>query len=128
MPTQSLGRAGEEAVAQYLIERGCFVIQKNYRPAGRHEELDLIACDGRYLLFVEVKTRKQGTASAFCVQLAVTPAKQKRILLGAQKFLLDHSSYACYQPRFDVACVTMLDNRVVQLDYYPNAFEAMGME
>ncbi len=128
MPAQFLGRAGEEAAAQYLIEHGCFLIQKNYRPAGRHEELDLIACDGRYLLFVEVKTRKQGTASAFCAQMAVTPAKQKRILLGAQKFLLDHSSYACYQPRFDVACVAMLNGEVVQLDYYPNAFGAMGME
>ena len=54
--------------------------------------------------------------------LAVTPQKQRRLLRCAQQFLLDHSSYACYQPRFDVACVTVQKGRVQGIDYYPNAF------
>ena len=52
----------------------------------------------------------------------MTPQKQQRLLRCAQQFLLDHSSYACYQPRFDVACVTMQKGRVQGIDYYPNAF------
>ena len=65
MPSQagagSSGRQGEQAVAEYLRQNGCFVIQCNYRAGrGLHDEIDIIACDGRYLIFTEVKTRSPG--------------------------------------------------------------------
>lgn len=125
MPSQagadSSGRQGEQAVAEYLRQNGCFVIQCNYRAGrGLHDEIDIIACDGQYLIFAEVKTRSAGAMMPGV--LAVTPQKQQRLLRCAQQFLLDHSSYACYQPRFDVACVTVQKGRVQGIDYYPNAF------
>ena len=115
MPSQagagSSGRQGEQAVAEYLRQNGCFVIQCNYRAGrGLHDEIDI----------TEVKTRSPGAMLPGV--LAVTPQKQQRLLRCAQQFLLDHSSYACYQPRFDVACVTMQKGRVQGIDYYPNAF------
>ena len=97
------------------------MVQCNYHAAGgHHEEIDIIACDGRYLIFTEGKTRSPGAMLPGV--LAVTPQKQQRLLRCAQQFLLDHSSYACYQPRFDVACVTFRGRQVVGLEYYPNAF------
>ena len=49
MPSQagagSSGRQGEQAVAEYLRQNGCFVIQSNYRAGrGLHDEIDIIAC------------------------------------------------------------------------------------
>ena len=55
-------------------------------------------------------------------QLALTPQKRRRVLLCAQRFLMNHTSFTCYQPRFDVACVTFRGRQVVELEYYPNAF------
>ena len=69
------GRAGEEQAARFLTARGWRILEKNYAaPCG---EIDLIALDGKTLVFVEVKARAY---SAFGGPLAaVTPAKQRRI-------------------------------------------------
>ena len=50
-----LGRWGERLVAEDLRARGWRVTAANYRC--RFGEVDLIAEDGRYLVFVEVKLR-----------------------------------------------------------------------
>lgn len=64
-------------MAEYLRQNGCFVIQSNYRAGrGLHDEIDIIACDGRYLIFTEVKTRSAGAMLPGI--LAVTPQKQRR--------------------------------------------------
>ena len=105
MEKMTIGKLGEIAVREYLVQQGCFVVQCNYHAAGgHHEEIDIIACDGKHLIFTEVKSRKEGAMVA--AQLALTPQKRRRVLLCAQRFLMNHTSFACYQPRFDVACVT----------------------
>ena len=117
----STGKLGEDAVAKYLVKQGYFVVTRNYHATqGHHEEIDIIACNGRYLAFVEVKTRKKGTALP--APFSVNEKKQRRLFDCAQLFLLAHTSYSCYQPRFDVACVTVQDGAVDQIDYYQNAF------
>ena len=84
----SSGRQGEQAVAEYLRQNGCFVIQCNYRAGrGLHDEIDIIACDGRYLIFTEVKTRSAGdaaeaaAAAALCTAVFARP--QQLCLLSA---------------------------------------------
>ena len=117
----SIGKLGEEAAVKYLASQGYFVVARNYHATrGHHEEIDIIACNGRYLVFVEVKTRKKGAAVA--APFAVDGKKRRRMFDCAQLFLLSHTSYTCYQPRFDVACVTVEDGAVTEVDYYPNAF------
>ena len=118
---QTIGRLGEEAVCQHLIDKGCFIVEKNYHAgAGFHEEIDIIACDGKNILFVEVKTRKKD--AMIPAVFAVTPQKQKRVFLCAQQFLAFRTSYNCYQPRFDVACVCVENRKVTGIEYYENAF------
>ena len=80
MEKMTIGKLGEIAVREYLVQQGCFVVQCNYHAAGgHHEEIDIIACDGKHLIFTEVKSRKEGAMVA--AQLALTPQKRRRVLL-----------------------------------------------
>ena len=54
-PRRRLGARGEELAVRHLEARGFEVVERNFRT--RYGELDVIARDGRYLVFCEVKTR-----------------------------------------------------------------------
>ncbi len=49
------GAAYEEQAARFLLEQGYQILERNYRC--RQGEIDVIARDGSYLVFVEVKYR-----------------------------------------------------------------------
>ena len=54
-----LGQYGENLAAEFLIRRGCRIIDQNF--ATPYGELDLIATNGDEILFIEVKTRTNVT-------------------------------------------------------------------
>ena len=96
MESQSLGAWGEEAAVGFLRRRAYTVLERNFRC--RHGEIDIIAKKGRYIVFAEVKLRKNaehGAAMEF-----VTAAKQRRIITTARLWLSTHDCEL--QPRFDV--------------------------
>ena len=91
-----LGRWGEALAAQWLRERGCRILAAGWRC--RQGEIDLIAREGNFLCFVEVKLRKSGSfarAGAF-----VDSRKQEKLRLAAQLYLAENPTQL--QPRFDV--------------------------
>ena len=91
-----LGRLGEALAAQWLRERGCRILAAGWRC--RQGEIDLIAREGNFLCFVEVKLRKSGSfarAGAF-----VDSRKQEKLRLAAQLYLAENPTQL--QPRFDV--------------------------
>jgi putative endonuclease len=96
----SLGRWGEEEAARFLQRLGLKIVERNLRtPVG---EIDIIARQGKTLVFVEVKTRR---SDAFGTpQEAVGPTKQRQIIRAAQWFLGDGKGRGL-QPRFDVVAV-----------------------
>lgn len=55
MSTRAFGNQGEDLACDYLRKIGYQIIQRNYLIRGG--EVDIIAKDGEYLVFVEVKTR-----------------------------------------------------------------------
>jgi putative endonuclease len=114
-----LGNRGERAAARYLRRRGMRIIARGYRtPRG---EIDLVARDGATLVFVEVKSRRQGTPAE-----AVTPEKQRRLTVAALHFLKRHNllDKPC---RFDVVAIVWPDDRLSPtIEHIPNAFEAVG--
>lgn len=112
------GRLGEDYTAQWLISRGYRITAKNFH--SRYGEIDIIAEDEKYIVFVEVKTRCSG--GLVTPLEAVTPQKQRKILLTAQAYLAQHSSPL--QPRFDVAAVTTVGGKPLGMKYYENAFGA----
>lgn len=97
MATDLTGRWGESIAAQYLRRKRYTVIAANYRC--RFGEIDLIAENRGYLVFVEVKLRKN---QAFAQAMEfVDRRKQERIRQTAAIFLSQHEELT-KQPRFDV--------------------------
>ena len=76
MAKVSGGAAGEILAARYLIEKGYRLLATNYR--SRFGEVDIVAENERFLVFVEVKTR--GENAYFEPREAVTAAKQQKII------------------------------------------------
>ena len=91
-----IGAAGEAAAADYLEKNGFTILSRNYHST--YGEIDLIAENGEYLVFAEVKTRKPD--SLVSPLEAVTLAKQKKIIKTAFCYLSDCG--ISLQPRFDV--------------------------
>ncbi|MCI9262991.1 MAG: YraN family protein [Oscillospiraceae bacterium] len=114
-----LGRWGETLVAEDLRKKGCTILAAGWHC--RFGEIDLIASDGIYLRFVEVKLRRDphfAQAREF-----VDARKQEKLRLSAQLYLAENPTDL--QPRFDVAEVYApegLDTRRPEIIYLENAF------
>ncbi|MBI5376018.1 MAG: YraN family protein [Candidatus Schekmanbacteria bacterium] len=110
------GRSGEEKAGKHLKKLGYRIIEKNFRT--RFGEIDIIAEDGEYLVFVEVKTR---TSSRFAnPEDYVDERKQRKILKSAQIYLLQYSlnERKC---RFDVVSVSDTD-KGAKVEVFKDAF------
>ena len=112
------GDIGEQAVSDYLAGKGCRIIKRNFRC--RMGEIDIIASDGKTVMFVEVKLRSEGSLGS--PREYVTAVKQRKIISAAMFYL---SGSACaLQPRFDVAEVFFNGTEgVSEIQYYESAFE-----
>ncbi len=119
MAEENLGAFGERKAANYLRLHGYRIVDSNWRC--RYGEIDIIAKKREFIVFVEVKLRKNnayGEAREF-----VTPAKQRRVTAAAQLWL--QSSETELQPRFDVIEVYAPDginSRKVTINHIENAF------
>jgi putative endonuclease len=113
------GDRGELEAARYLRRQGMRIWIRGYRTRGG--EIDLIARDGDILVFIEVKSRRQGEPIE-----AVTPEKQRRINSAALVFLHQHKLLEA-RWRFDVVAVVWPDDRQPpRIEHYCNAFESVG--
>ncbi|NLJ24083.1 MAG: YraN family protein [Firmicutes bacterium] len=100
MNSRQKGDRYELIATRYLCRRGYKILTRQYRcPYG---EIDLVAMDGKVIVFVEVKGR-QSTRYGLA-QEAVDRRKQRRIWRSAQHFLWSQgkSQYLC---RFDVIAI-----------------------
>ena len=70
------GAWGEKAARLYLEKRGWHTAATNFRT--RFGEIDIIAENAQYVIFAEVKTRRNARYGPACE--AVTPAKQAKII------------------------------------------------
>ncbi len=112
MNTKAIGAQGEEQAARYLQAKGWSILERNF--SAPYGELDLVAKDGKTLVFVEVKTRAYSAYGG--PLMAVTPAKQKRLALTAASYI-KAKSVKCDGIRFDVLCVLPQG-----IEHVPNAF------
>ncbi len=101
-----------------MERHGYEILAMNYR--NRKGEIDIVARDGDYLCFVEVKYRKD--ASTGNPLEAVDRRKQMVICRVADYFLLTHRQLADLQIRFDV--VAILKDEITLLT---NAFPYIGL-
>ena len=107
------GRHAEDMAAAFLQPRGLELVARNYRC--RFGEIDLIARDGKTLVFIEVRMRTSerfGGAAA-----SITAAKRARLLRTARHYLSGKGHPpAC---RFDALFVNGADNSI---EWLKNAF------
>lgn len=93
-----IGSLYEKQAAAYLKKQGLRIVESNYRFRGG--EIDLIARDGAYIVFVEVKYRSTGcSGDALC---AVDKAKQRMISKTAKFYLTVRRRNVDLPCRFDV--------------------------
>lgn len=113
------GAYGEALAAQLLEKKGFRTVARNFRT--RQGEIDLIAENERFLLFVEVKLRKSDRFGAACE--AVTPAKQRRLIAAAEAWLTQHET--ALQPRFDIVEIYLPEGAATpsRMNHLENAFE-----
>ncbi len=115
LTTVALGKEGEDAAAKYLRKNGYKIVERNFRT--RYAEIDIIATEGKTLVFIEVKTR---SGSGFGTPAeAVGIRKQEKIIQAAMEYL----SKLKKEPlvRFDVIGV-LHHNGSFSVDIIKNAF------
>lgn len=119
MSTKQDGDWGEALVAQYLIERGCRIVEREWRC--RFGEIDLIAEKDGVLLLVEVKLRTNLQYGA--PREYVTERKQEKLRVAALLYLSERELDV--PVRFDVAEVytdICHSARNTRIEYIEDAF------
>ena len=100
---KTIGTRGEAETVAFLETRGYRIVDTNVRPLGgmARGEIDVIAWDGEYLVFCEVKTRRVAVGSQGTPAEAVHFGKQKQLTRLALAYLAKHEldDVPC---RFDV--------------------------
>ena len=110
------GMYGQKEAERFLIEKGCEILERNYRI--RTAEIDLIALDGTYTVFVEVKYRKD--LSYGYPREAVSAQKQKRIKQAALHYV-SFKTDGERDFRFDVVELFESGGRL-EINHIENAF------
>lgn len=120
METGELGRWGETKAANYLRLRGYGIVERNYRC--RMGEIDLIARKRGFIVFVEVKLRKDAAFAQ--AREFVTVAKRRRVMTAAELWLAEHPTQL--QPRFDVIEIYAPRGPAgpARIEHIENAFES----
>jgi len=114
---KKIGAEGEKLAAEFLKRNNYDVIAANYRC--RHGEIDIIARQGKTLIFVEVKTR---SSLRFGMGMeAVNYAKQQKIRKVAMNFISE-KKVLFSGLRFDVIDIFMKQPNVSQITHVKNAF------
>jgi len=117
MESYNLGLKGEETAEKYLVQQGYAILEKNFH--SQQGEIDLIARDGKFLVFVEVKNysfRSLGSPLG-----AMRKSKRDSILHAAQTYLYKKNIKDTFC-RFDVVTIYRKLNGAQAIELYKNAF------
>lgn len=118
MNKRQVGDYYESLACTYLQGCGARIIERNYRAL--RGEIDIIARDGKYLSFIEVKYRKDKRFGP--PQAAVTISKQRQICKISKIYLYSKKKSFDIPIRYDVIAITDLDNTAT-IRWYKNAFD-----
>ena len=95
----SLGKIGEDLAAQFLMDKGYQILERNWR--AYRKEIDIIAIDGKDIVFIEVKTRQDDDYGA--PEMAVNRQKRAHIYAVATSYYYEHE--IDLDVRFDVISI-----------------------
>ena len=122
-PRHGLGMRGEAAAEKFLKRLGYKIVGRRLRM--HLGELDIVAVDGRTIVFVEVKTWQN--PCGFDHPADAVDLKKQRQLTKAGTALLKRHGLLEYASRFDIIAVTWPEGeRKAKIEHIKNAFEAVG--
>ena len=124
MKTVEIGRVGEKYAEKHLKKSRYKIVDKNVHAS--HNEIDIIARNKEFIVFVEVKARSVDTDLVLdygSPASAVTEGKQQRTIRAAKSYLIG-CKYSGLQPRFDVIEVYLdkKDKKMIKINHIENAF------
>ncbi|MCK9209827.1 MAG: YraN family protein [Ignavibacteriaceae bacterium] len=114
--TKEKGKEGEELAVTFLVEKGFEIIERNYRYG--KGELDIIAREKGFLVFVEVKSRE--SLEYGLPEEAITKRKMSQIRKIAEAYLAE-KNITDENIRFDVVAILFLKGEI-SIEHYENAF------
>ncbi len=115
---KTLGERGEEQAVAYLKGEKFAIVERNYRC--KSGEIDIVAKDGKTLVFVEVKTRRNELFGP--PQLAVTRFKQRQLSKAALTWLAKNNKHNSIA-RFDVVAILLREDQTPEINHIRDAFE-----
>lgn len=117
--TQTLGKHAEETACRYLTDNGLRLIEKNYKC--RRGEIDLVMQDNDYIVFIEVRYRRNDRFGSGAESVA--GRKQQKLILTALHYLQTHRNTARSASRFDVISIQGRHDKA-GIEWIQNAFQA----
>ena len=119
MKRQDTGNLGEKLAAEFIRKQGYVILQTNYRcPEG---EMDIIARQGDFLVFIEVRTRRSDSAGT--PEESITTLKKQRLTAIAEHYG-QHREGLPSARRIDVLAIRMTRNgRVSRIELIENAID-----
>ncbi len=113
------GNQGERLAAKTLKQKGYRILARNCR--SRWGEIDLIAMDGNWIVFVEVKTRSSTDKGR--PHDAVTISKQRQISRAASAWLQRNRLHN-HRCRFDVVAIVWRTGQEPLIEHIQSAFDS----
>lgn len=110
------GIKGEQIAEKFLLNKGYTILHKNWR-SGR-KEIDIIAMDKGFLVFVEVKTRYSFDFGF--PEEAVSPQKQLHIKIAAEAFADTYTDFESV--RFDIISILLKKEAADEILHFEDAF------
>jgi putative endonuclease len=101
------GQLGEQLAADYLIQHGWEIVARNYRH--KRSEIDIIASNGKILLFVEVKTRSN---MAFGMPENFVNNRQAERIISAADHYIREADWK-EQIRFDIISIDIATSSTI---------------
>ena len=116
-----VGNVGERLARSHLEARGYHIVEANYRC--RWGEIDLIAREGTFWVFVEVRTRRSDAYGT--PEESVTESKARRLMLTAQDYLRRQTAASSEaQWRIDLIAIRLgMGQRVLDVRHLENIVE-----
>ena len=115
-PSVSVGRAAEQAAAEFLVLHGFTIVRSNFR--ARHSEGDIFARRDDLGVLVEVRYRSERSFESALA--SIDAAKQKKLLRIAEDLWRSRGRYGIERIRIDVAIVTR-EADTFAVEYFPGA-------
>lgn len=112
-----IGNKAENLACEFLEQEGWEILDRNYYSG--HSEIDIIAKDGIFTVFLEVKMRSSTQFGQPFEQ--VTEAKVEHIFKAAEAWAVEHEMHNSPM-RFDVIGILKRKNKDPEINHIPDAY------